>query len=49
MILPAGAVPYPSFAAPGGASNSAWWDSIQAQKRQHEKQAYEAELRKTST
>jgi hypothetical protein len=48
-MMPAGAMQYQTFAAPAAASNSTWWEGIQAQKRQHEKQAFEAELRRNLT
>jgi hypothetical protein len=36
-------------ATSGVADNNAWWEHIQAQKRQHEALAYEAELQRTHT
>jgi hypothetical protein len=44
-----GVGPVMSTANSSLADNNAWWESIQAQKRQHEALAYEAELQRTHT
>jgi hypothetical protein len=41
--------PVMSTATSGLADNNAWWENIQAQKRQHETLAYEAELQRSHT
>jgi hypothetical protein len=49
-MMPVDLAQYPTFAAPAVASDtSTWWEGIQAQKRQHEKQAFEAEQRRNMT